>query len=76
MDTKDVLILISILGFLLTHIKLDDEKDEATRDSMNNTLREIFAKLLADFASPEILDKLDEIAAANDEDAKPTQDDA
>jgi len=76
MDTKDLLILITILGFLLTHAKLDGEEDEDTRKSMNNTLMEIFAKLLAEAAGPEVIERLDAIVAANDEDAKPSQDDA
>jgi hypothetical protein len=47
MTQLEILKIITILGFVLTHIKLDDDQED-TRTEMNSLLLSVFKRLLAD----------------------------
>jgi len=69
MNLTSMLKIITILGWLLQHTKLDDSADQETRRLMNRSLLDIFAEVLSESDDAEFV--VGVLAAGKDEDAGP-----
>ena len=70
MNVKQELKLITILGWLLNNVKLDDEHDRPLQRKMNQSLLDLFAEVLSESADKafvqELLTAIDEQQSATE----------